>query len=88
MFQPPTTYPSDIDSFGVRFAVRDGSGAVVGQMTPFAPAPARRAYADPYWHDPYWNGAYWGGGPYGAYRPWGWSGSWGWSVGWGGLRCR
>ena len=88
VFQPPTTYPSDIDSFGVRFAVRDGSGAVVGQMTPFAPAPPRGVYGDPYWRDPYWGGAYWGGGPYGAYGPWGWSGSWGWSVGWGGLRCR
>jgi len=88
VFQPPTTYPSDIDSFGVRFAVRDGSGAVVGQMTPFAPAPPRGVYGDPYWRDPYWGGAYWGGGPYGAYGPWGWSGSWGWSAGWGGLRCR
>lgn len=88
VFRPPTTYPSDVDSFDVRFAVRDGVGGVVGQVTPFAPARSRGYYNDPYWNDPYWGASYWGGGPWGPYGRWGWGGSWGWGVGYGNLRCR
>ena len=78
VFRPPTTYPRDIDSFAVRFAIRDGLGAPVGQVTPFAPARARSYYAV---------------GVYGAYPYWGWGGyyygPWGWGTGfWGGYWCR
>ncbi|MFN3242098.1 MAG: hypothetical protein ACE37K_11345 [Planctomycetota bacterium] len=80
VFRPPTTYPSDVDSFDVRFAVRDGVGAV-GQVTPFAPAQQLRGrYRDRYWNDPFWGGGFWGPG-------WGWG--YGWGAGWGyGFRCR
>jgi len=84
VFRPPTTYPRDIDSFDVRFSVRDGVGAV-GQVTPFAPTTRVYAgyYGDPYWNDPFWRGGYWG--PYGSWSGWGWGWGWGWGVGY---RCR
>jgi|GEM_PF-5641212 len=88
VFRPATTYPREIDSFGLRFAVRDHGGGVVGQMTPFAPVPIRAFSGDAYWNNPSWNGSYWGGGPWGSYGSWGWGGGWGWSARWGGLRCR
>lgn len=81
VFRPPTTYPSDVDSFDVRFAIDDGAGPV-GQVTPFAPVQNLRGgyYGDPYWNDPFWSGGYWG--------PYGWRGGWGygWGVGFRG-RC-
>lgn len=82
VFRPPTAYPSDIDSFDVRFAVRDSQGGVVSEVTPFAPMPTRFGPGRSFWGDPAWNGAYWGAGPWGFY------GSWGWMPGAVGRRCR
>ena len=45
VFRPNTTYPSQIDSFSVRFAVRDGEGQRVGQVTPFVPGNPWRNWA-------------------------------------------
>lgn len=84
-FRPPTTYPRDIDSFSLRFAVRDEAGEMVGQVTPFSARPtgaALRGVGDPFWGPGVWaNGV----------RPWGFYGGYGfWGGPWGGsgLRCR
>ena len=84
LFRPPTTYPRDVDSFSVRFVVRDAAGNRVGQLTPFVPdvrADSRRA-GPPGWGWGYGFGGYYGG-YYGAY--YGGYGLWGRP---GGLRCR
>lgn len=93
VFRPPTTYPRAVDSFGVRFSVRDDAGVRLGQMTPFAPAPPPGVYGG--WGGAYGPGGPWGYGP-GVYGPWGygaWSygpgGPWGWAGGgWVGPVCR
>lgn len=82
IFQPQATYPADIDSFHLRFAVRDDGGGVMEQVTPFLPALLRPLSGGAYWSDRYWGGAYWGAPPAGFY------GAWGWSYGWPGVRCR
>ncbi len=90
VFRPPTTYPSDVEAFGVRFSVRDGFGGAVGQKTPFAPARAV-PYGGLYWGGGSWAGGFWG--PYGGWSAgwgpgWGgpWQGYWGGYPGWG-SRC-
>jgi len=80
VFRPPTTYPRDIDSFSVRFVVRDAEGKGTSQLTPFVPDMRQLSYGGPTWG---W-GWTWGYGPYyggyyGAYGGWGWPG---------GVRCR
>ncbi len=101
LFRPPTSAPRDVDSFGLRFAVRDGAAVVLAEMTPFAPARPVAFYGGPYggWGSAYGGGALhwgwgvpvWGGAPWpGAWGygpgPWGWSGAW--APGWGGPGCR
>ncbi|MFN9757184.1 MAG: hypothetical protein ACK58X_12290, partial [Planctomycetota bacterium] len=58
LFEPATTKPRDIDSFRVRFVVRDGERVALQQVVPFGPW--TRGLDD----DPYWRGYYaWGWGP-------------------------
>lgn len=75
VFRPKTTYPSDIDSFSVRFMVRDAANHEVAQVTPFVPASRWRnvrTVNDPIWGSPFWGGYGWGPfGPWGAYGAWG-----------------
>lgn len=63
VFRPDTTYPSEIDSFSVRFAVRDGKGQRVGQVTPFVPGnPWRnRAVNPPMGYSRYGRSGFYGG---------------------------
>jgi len=77
LFEPATDKPRDIDSFRVRFIVRDGERAALQQVVPFGP-----------WtqglDDPYWRGGYaFGWGP-GCGPGWGaaWGPGWGWGSGW------
>ncbi|MCA3009592.1 MAG: hypothetical protein INH34_14555 [Phycisphaerales bacterium] len=78
LFEPATTKPRDLDSFRIRFAVRDGERAALQQVVPFGPW--TRNLDD----DPYWRGYYaWGWGP--GWGPgWGsaWGPGWGWGPGW------
>ena len=74
VFRPATTYPSDIDSFSVRFAVRDAKGQRVGQVTPFVPGnPWRnRVTVNSGYNSFGWGGFYggvglWGGPFYGPF---------------------
>jgi len=72
-FRPATTYPSEVDSFSVRFVMRDAAGNQVGQVTPFVPAlqwRQVRTVNDPLYGAYGW-GAYGWGGYYGAYGGWG-----------------
>jgi hypothetical protein len=57
-FEPATTVPRDIDSFAIRFVVRDGEQVALQQSTPFQPWV--RNY-DGY-HDRFWGGWGWGFG--------------------------
>lgn len=86
VFRPSTTYPSDVDTFSLRWAVRGVDGDLAAEVTPFAPIRARFGPGGLMWGDPTWSGAYWGAGPRGFYGPWSWGGAWGWSVG--ARRCR
>jgi hypothetical protein len=72
VFRPPTTRPSRVDSFAVRFVLRAGDDAVLTQSTPFAPDKGRWRYNGYYgaWG---WGWGYygWGSHPWGCYGPWG-----------------
>ncbi len=48
VFEPATEQPGDIESFAVRFAVRDGERVVLQQVTPFGPWVRSRS-DDRYW---------------------------------------
>jgi len=80
VFRPPTTYPRDVDSFSLRFVVRDADGNQVGQITPFVPVVAQRSSVNDGWA---WGPGLGWGGFYGSY--YGGYGVWG---RYGGLRCR
>lgn len=85
VFRPPTSYPRDIDSFSVRFVVRDADGNRVGQLTPFVPdvlnvRGSARGVGWGYGWGYGWGGFYGAYGPYyGGYGLWGRPGV---------LRCR
>ena len=81
-FQPSTTFPRDIDSFALRFAVRDRQGLISGEVTPFVPEPLRPIGDGAYWGDRYWGGPYWGARPASLLGPWRWG--YGWRI----PRCR
>lgn len=85
VFRPDTTYPSEIDSFSVRFAVRDGKGHRVGQVTPFVPGSRWQRGATV--RSPLGYGGFGWGGFYGWGGPWGGAGMWGGPFGRGGF-CR
>ncbi|MFT4511832.1 MAG: hypothetical protein ACI89X_001038 [Planctomycetota bacterium] len=72
VFRPATTYPAEIDSFSVRFAVRAAKGQLVGQVTPFVPGSVWRRGATV--NSPLGYGR---GGYYGSSGFWGGSGLWG-----------
>ena len=48
VFEPATEQPGDIESFSIRFAVRDGARVVLQQVTPFGPWVRSRS-DDRYW---------------------------------------
>jgi len=84
VFRPPTTQPSRVDGFAVRFAVRAGDDTVLTQSTPFAPDNGRWRYHGYYaswgwgWGGWGWGGWGWGWGYYGwGFRPWSYYGPWG-----------
>lgn len=85
VFRPDTTYPTEIDSFSVRFAVRDGKGQRVGQVTPFVPGSRWQRGATV--QSPLGYGGFGWGGVYGWGGPWGGGGLWGGPFGRGGF-CR
>lgn len=80
VFRPDTTYPTEIDSFSVRFAVRDAKGELIGQVTPFVAGNQwgrRRGVGSALGYGQF--------GPYGFYGPYGWGGGGFWGGGlWGG----
>ncbi len=83
VFRPPTTFPRDVDSFSVRFVVRDSQGNRVGQLTPFVPDRRDTGRGSAlgvgygYGRGGFYGGFY--GGYYGGYGLWGRYGR---------LRCR
>ena len=74
LFEPATTHPRDIETFRVRFVVRDGAREALRQVVPFGP------WVRPLDGDPYWQASWgWGWGPHPAYGPgfgWGWRSYW------------
>jgi hypothetical protein len=67
LFEPATTHPRDIETFRIRFVVRDGEREVLRQVAPFGP------WTRPRDDDPYWQASY----------GWGWGWGWGWNAGYG-----
>ncbi len=70
LFCPQNVCPQGVESFSVRFVMRDGAGNSVAQVTPFEPVRIWRQ-RDPGWGYRY--GGRWGGyyGIYGGYGLWG-----------------
>jgi len=84
LFEPATNRPRDIDSFQVRFSVRDGERHALQQVAPFGPW-QRPLAGDPLWYGSAgwgWYGGY-GPGPGPGWGPgWGPGFGWGWRYGW------
>jgi hypothetical protein len=68
VFRPAASYPSEVDSFSVRFAVRDGQDQWVEQVTPFVPGRPWRSRLTA--HSPLGFSRYGWGGLYGGYGWW------------------
>ena len=85
LFRPKTTYPSDVDSFSVRFVVRDAGGKEVSQVTPFVPGSRWRQVRTV--NDPTWGSYVWGPGGFGWGPYYGWGGFYGGGF-YGGRFCR